>query len=65
MFCSQFSPLSNSSFPISTQNLYLKKNLMSRYGRLYNKKCDEMGFKVIGIKDNTTFLTYTSTFRNP
>ena len=27
------------------------------YGRLYNKKCDERGSKVIGIKDSVTFLT--------
>ena len=25
--------------------------------RLYNKKCEERGSKVIGMKDNATFLT--------
>jgi len=26
-------------------------------GGLYNKKCEDSGSKVIGIKDNATFLT--------
>jgi hypothetical protein len=27
------------------------------FSRLYNKKCDDIGSKAIGIKDNATFLT--------